>query len=1170
MAMSKPKRLSLCILGSLLAGSTLPAQTGGRLFLFPSTAGQNITVLDANTLASVGAIPSPANPSTVVGLPDGSKYYLIANNPNQTITVVGGSNLNVVRQISLGANASNAVVTPDGRRLLISAGSLRVFDTASDQEIGNVPAGSGPTDIEVTQDSTRAFVMAASGTITVVNLSNNQQVAQYGVPGPVSMTILPSNTRLLVLTADGSLRAINPNNGNEALRLSVPVSTGKVMVTPDGSRAVILNRGFSPTVSSVVVDLSTNDIRTIGTGGTQFEQIVIADPTTAFGLISVANNVARIDLTSTTPTPISQTYGAGTRVLDISANGKNLYLVSFQNRTALRIDIATNAQQANQTVSIPPIGASLFPLAATANASAMNLNGGDRQNVLAGQTTPFPLSVKITTSDGTPVFNQAVTFATSTTGVTFTPAQPSRTNSRGVATAFVTVPAATSSLEPAPGDGADTQAASEGDDRVNQFGTGAEIINVTATSQNTPGLNFTISVGTSTGLSLISGSNQIARPSQRYPLPLIVRVTGGDGFPLAGASVRFFSQGGAGVFPLSQVVTADGDGIARAQFTGGSLPPTSTNTSTLVAATVDGNPDLGQVNFVLILAGGLPSGMEILSGDGQEGDIGSTLLQPLCVVIGGAGPFTPVGLIGVYWEVLDGPAGPASATPNPSISITGPGGQACTQLIIGNRAGLQDIVVRAFLPTIPDNRDEVRFRARARGGPPARIDILQGNNQEGRPGQTLAQALRVRVFDIGGNRVPLPNPNFPLMFALNPPSAGAVSNFFQQPDGEASVLVTIALNYVGEFTVVATSGDGRAEFRFRSVSQPTAIVRVSGQDQSVPVAGTTSQPLTARINDAQGGPVPAVAVTFSGPLTVTFVPAQGPAGNPLTINTGADGRASVNVRVNAGTATGAITITASASVGNPPAAANITFPLNVTGRTPSFALASIVNAASFVAGMVPGGLATLFGTGLSEITGLEFPGGATTHRGVQVRVGGQVVPLFLLRNEGGQEQINFQVRTDIPGPSTTTVEVSNNGATFAISNVPVLRAQPGIFEYTPQGSSLRYAAVLKSDNTVVAPNNRIPRGGVFSIFLTGMGPSLPLLPTGQPAPSNPLATTFFQPTVGIAGRGVPVLFSGLAPLFVGLYQINAMAPEDAPVGEAVTLDIIVEGVASQTSRIAIQ
>jgi uncharacterized protein (TIGR03437 family) len=588
-----------------------------------------------------------------------------------------------------------------------------------------------------------------------------------------------------------------------------------------------------------------------------------------------------------------------------------------------------------------------------------------------------------------------------------------------------------------------------------------------------------------------------------------------------------------------------------------------------VLARIDSLPDVQGVTFFLTLSSAAPSGIEVVQGENQEGDAGAKLPIPLCVQIGGSGAIGVANNIGVYFEVLDGPAGPASATLNPPIGVTSGNGIACTEATLGPRAGPQEVIIRARVPTVPNFQpaDGVRFRGiRIKGGPPARITITQGNNQEGRPGQTLSQALRVRVFDQGGNPIPLPHPDarYQLQFTIDPARAGAISNFFQQPDGEASVLVTIALNYVGEFKVIATAGDARAEFTFRSVAQPSAIVRVSGQDQSAPVGGTTAQPVVARVNDAQGQPVPGVEVTFSGPSGVTFVPSQGPSGNPLRISSGADGTASVRVQIAAGTAPGTVTVTATASVGN------VTFSITVTGRTPSFTAAAIVNAASFVAGIVPGGLATLFGTGLSEITGLEFPGGATTHRGVQVRMGGQAMPLFLIRNESGQEQINFQARTDIPGPSTVTVEVSNNGSTFSISNVPVLRAQPGIFEYTPQGSTVKYAAALKPDGSVIGPNNRVPRGTAFSIFVTGMGPTLPLLPTGQAAPSSPLATTFFQPTVGVGGRGMRVLFSGLAPGFIGLGQINVLVSEDAQVGDAVTLDVIVEGVPSQTSRIAIQ
>jgi uncharacterized protein (TIGR03437 family) len=381
----------------------------------------------------------------------------------------------------------------------------------------------------------------------------------------------------------------------------------------------------------------------------------------------------------------------------------------------------------------------------------------------------------------------------------------------------------------------------------------------------------------------------------------------------------------------------------------------------------------------------------------------------------------------------------------------------------------------------------------------------------------------------------------------------------------ASAQVRIG-NFNGPFTVTFRCGDATATFNLRATSQPARLVRVSGDQQRVSAGGTTADQLVVRVEDNSGNPTAAVAVTFRAPTGVTLLPAQGNGANPLVVNTGADGQAAVRVRVPANAAVGNIEITATGTN-----LGNVTFSVAVIGRAPSFTAASIVNAASFAPGLVPGGLATLFGTGLSEITGTELPGGATSHRGVSVSIDGVPVPLFAVSNVSGQEQINFQVRTDLGVPSTVRVEVNNNGAITSVSNVQVLRAQPGIYEYTPQGSSTKYAVATRfSDGQVVGPNTAVSRGDHLTIYVNATGVTLPQLPTGQAAPANPPARTFFQPTVGIGGRGMQVTFSGLTPGLIGLGQINILVGQDAPTGASVPLDVVVEGVASQTSRIAVQ
>ncbi|MBM3745386.1 MAG: hypothetical protein FJW34_06280 [Acidobacteria bacterium] len=267
-------------------------------------------------------------------------------------------------------------------------------------------------------------------------------------------------------------------------------------------------------------------------------------------------------------------------------------------------------------------------------------------------------------------------------------------------------------------------------------------------------------------------------------------------------------------------------------------------------------------------------------------------------------------------------------------------------------------------------------------------------------------------------------------------------------------------------------------------------------------------------------------------------------------------------RLGPGSYTGAVTVS---SPGLPSQTVKVT--LRVTAPAPS--IGSVVNAASFQPGIVPGGLATLFGKNLSLVAGTEAPGGATLYKGVFVAVEGQRVPLLAVSNAGGQEQINFQVPFELGAPARVRVEVNNNGSVARLENVPVMRVQPGIFEYTPPGSSTRYAAAVKPDGSLVGPTNSVSRGEAVSLFLTGMGPVLPVLRTGEPGPANPPAVTWLQPTVAVGAVGAEALFSGYAPGLLGLYQVNIVIPDAAPTG-SVNLDVVVDGVASQPSRIAVK
>ena len=80
------------------------------------------------------------------------------------------------------------------------------------------------------------------------------------------------------------------------------------------------------------------------------------------------------------------------------------------------------------------------------------------------------------------------------------------------------------------------------------------------------------------------------------------------------------------------------------------------------------------------------------------------------------------------------------------------------------------------------------------------------------------------------------------------------------------------------------------------------------------------------------------------------------------------------------------------------------------------------------------------------------------------------------------------------------------------------------------------------NNVLVDAANPAQAGDVITIFGTGLGAVTNPPASGVAASGNPLSTTTLPPNVTIGGQAAAVPFSGLAPFFVGLYQVNATVP----------------------------
>ena len=155
------------------------------------------------------------------------------------------------------------------------------------------------------------------------------------------------------------------------------------------------------------------------------------------------------------------------------------------------------------------------------------------------------------------------------------------------------------------------------------------------------------------------------------------------------------------------------------------------------------------------------------------------------------------------------------------------------------------------------------------------------------------------------------------------------------------------------------------------------------------------------------------------------------------------------------------------------------------------------------------------------------------------------------------------------GTDSVTVQVKRGSETSTAQPIGMAAVSPGVFTLNQQGSGP--GAILHAGNFQPVNDSAPAQPGEFIlIFRTGLGSVQPEVPSGDVAPSTPpLAETLNTPLVNIAGIPANVTFSGLAPGFVGLYQVNVQVPAGVPSGVQ-DVAIIIDGVPGKTVTIAVQ
>jgi uncharacterized protein (TIGR03437 family) len=341
---------------------------------------------------------------------------------------------------------------------------------------------------------------------------------------------------------------------------------------------------------------------------------------------------------------------------------------------------------------------------------------------------------------------------------------------------------------------------------------------------------------------------------------------------------------------------------------------------------------------------------------------------------------------------------------------------------------------------------------------------------------------------------------------------------------EASFSFTGLREGVDELVTEASSAQYEmVNSRIQVAAVSSVKVSVSGGDNQRAVSGVElPQPVSIRVTDVNGLPYPGLPVQ----ATVT----SGGTLNSPAATTDENGVAQFRWKPGSG----ALNVLRASVTGGASVAATALV-------NPSFTSASVVNAASFAAGISPGGIATIFGVNLTTAKPEDL----------QVTVNGRTSQVFYFDNG----QINFQVPASVTGSTAEVVVKTPVGSSTA--SVPLVQAAPGIFFDTASG----FGAVLNSGTGLTTSQRPPATGDAIEIYATGLGPL-------QNAAGG-LQQTVLVPEVVIGGVVAKVLFSGLAPGFPGLYQVNVQVPGGVASGVQ-ALNVAVNGIRSNDVKIRIK
>ena len=285
-------------------------------------------------------------------------------------------------------------------------------------------------------------------------------------------------------------------------------------------------------------------------------------------------------------------------------------------------------------------------------------------------------------------------------------------------------------------------------------------------------------------------------------------------------------------------------------------------------------------------------------------------------------------------------------------------------------------------------------------------------------------------------------------------------------------------------------------------------------------------PLQIRLSDDCGNAV------LNGQIVATFSNGDPPLPMPLTDSVSGVYSATWTPQRSASQ----VNVTARVSApGFSPATAEISGAV-MPNAAPSLAPASVLHVFNPQVGapLAPGTIVQIYGSHLAPQA--AQPGSVplpVTLNSTSVIVGGVAAPLYYV----GPGQIDAQIPFELSNVGEYEVVVSANGALTGPQTIQMSPAIPGLAVYNDG-----VVIAQHQDGSLINRMSPAVPGEYAVLYLAGMGATDNPVGTGFGSPGTPLAHPTSAPSLTIGGAPVPVLFAGLTPGLVGLYQINFQIP----------------------------